>query len=53
MVEPVTNANNSMNDRFETLGLLGILPGLVTVAGKLSPPQSNVNMRMVRTLWLL
>jgi hypothetical protein len=34
MVELVTNHNNIMNDRFETLWPLGILPGLANVVGR-------------------
>jgi hypothetical protein len=36
MVEVMTSRNNIMNGRFETLCPLGILPGLVNLAGKLS-----------------
>ena len=41
IVEGVTSGINSMNGRFETLCPLGILPGLVNLAGKLSRTEQS------------
>jgi uncharacterized membrane protein len=52
MVELVTSVINIMNDRFETLWQLGILPGLVIVASRRSSPQLKLNRQKTQHLHL-
>ena len=50
IAEVVTSANNFVNGRFEKAAGLGILPGLVIVAGRQCPPHGNINRRTGRNL---
>ena len=50
IAEVVTSKNNFVNGRFEKAAGLGILPGLVHVAGRQCPQHENINRRKVRSL---
>jgi hypothetical protein len=52
MVELVTNIINIVNNRFETLWRLGIMPGLVIVASRRSSPHLKLNRQKAQHLQL-
>jgi len=48
----VTNIINIVNDRFETLWRLGIMPGLIIVASRRSSPHLKLNRQKAQHLQL-